>query len=388
MTIYLDHQASTPTYQSVVDVMQPLWRENFGNPHSSEHIVGWRANSHVENSKKVISQVMECEPDEILFNCGATEGNNHSMYALSALSNRFPDRKRVIISEIEHKCILESSKYWATHFGLELCLLKVDCSGQIDFGHLVELLETPTLFCSIMYVNNEIGVIQDLEKIADLLKEKEIFFHSDCAQALKARDLNGITELVDIATFSGHKIGGPQGIGCSFISYEIQEIIEPQILGGGQQQGLRSGTLALPLVVGLGEAFRYFLDQNETNKRRAVLFEKRDLFWKTLQKLNSDLYLNGPDFTLRHPGNLNVCFPGVRASDLLMSLQPDICVSSGSACSSNSIEPSYVLLALGCSSECATSSVRISLSDETDISDLRRAVNIIIKKYENLLDDH
>ncbi len=385
MAIYLDHQASTPANQSVIDIMHPLWRENFGNPHSSEHIAGWTANSYVETSKEVISGVLGCEPDEVFFYSGATEANNHSMFALSALSKKFPDRKRVIVSEIEHKCILESSRYWAQHFGLELCLLKVDRDGMADLSQLAELLKLPTLYCSIMYVNNEVGAIQDLEKIADLLEGTGVFFHSDCAQALKAVNLQSISEHVDIATFSGHKIGGPQGIGCAFISSNIHNIIEAQILGGGQQQGLRSGTLALPLVVGLGEAFRNVSDEDKATEQRFTLSHKSEVLWKALKEIIPDIQLNGPNLNLRHPGNLNIYFPGVLASDLLLSVQPHICASSGSACSSGSIEPSYVLLALGYPTIHASCSVRFSVSVDTPISDLENAANIIGEKYIQLL---
>jgi len=387
MTIYLDHQASTPANQSVIDTMQPFWRENFGNPHSSEHVVGWTANSHIEKSKDLISKVLGSESDEIFFYSGATEANNHSMFALSALANKFSDRKRVIISEIEHKCILESSRYWAEKFGLELCLLKVDGSGMVDLAQLIELLEVPTLFCSIMYVNNEVGAIQDLEKIAGLLKKSGVLFHSDCAQALKAVNLEKLAEQVDIATFSGHKIGGPQGIGCSFISAHLHDLIEAQILGGGQQQSLRSGTVALPLVVGLGEAFKYSSDENFNNKYRLSLLTKNKFLWEKLKNVAPELQLNGPELKLRHPGNLNIFFPGVLASNLLLSLQPLVCASSGSACSSGSIEPSYVLLALGYSSKHASCSARFSVSVDTSNNDLKTAANIIGKKYKELLNN-
>ena len=384
MTIYLDHQASTPANQSVIDAMQPFWRDNFGNPHSSEHIVGWNANSSVQNSKEIISEVLGSEPDEIFFYSGATEANNHSIFAMSALSKNYPERKRIIISEIEHKCVLESSIYWAEEFGLELCFLKVNKIGMVDLEQLNELLEVPTLYCSIMYVNNEIGVIQNITKIAGLLKNAGVLFHSDCAQALKAVDLENLSEQVDIATFSGHKIGGPQGIGCSFISSELQDWMLAQILGGGQQQNLRSGTLALPLVVGLAEAFRNMSEKDLNDKNKLNLLNKSEFLWEELKKKNANIELNGPELNLRHPGNLNICFPGVLASDLLLSLQPHICASSGSACSSGSIEPSYVLLALGYSTKHASCSVRFSVGVDTSRIDLKNAANMISKKYKEI----
>jgi cysteine desulfurase len=384
MTIYLDHQASTPTNQDVIDVMQPLWRENFGNPHSSEHIVGWKANSLIENSKSLIANVIDSEPDEIFFYSGATEANNHSIFALSALSTKQTDRKRVIVTEIEHKCVLEASKFWAKTFNLDLCFLKVNEEGFIDFEQLAELLKVPTLFCSIMYVNNEVGVIQDLEKISTILRNSEAYFHSDCAQAFNAITLNTISEYVDIGTFSGHKIGGPQGIGCSYISADVQELLEPHIFGGGQQGGLRSGTLPLPLVVGLGEAYKTALDDNKSSTKKGLLLKNNRQLWELLKQNLPNIELNGPDLNTRHPGNLNVYFPNVRASNLLQAIQPDVCASSGSACSSGSIDASYVLTALGHDKSRAESSIRFSVSAETSSSDLQTATKLISAKYLEL----
>ena len=385
MTIYLDHQATTPVNQDVIDAMLPLWNENFGNPHSSEHIIGWTANSHIENSKALIANVLKAEADEIFFYSGATEANNHSIFALSKFAHKSPDRKRVIISEIEHKCVLEASQYWADQFQLDLCLLRVDTEGFVDLDHLTELLKVPTFYCSIMYVNNEIGTIQHIDKISNLLRGEGVLFHSDCAQALKAVALDTISETFDIATFSGHKVGGPQGIGCSYINSELHNHLEAQILGGGQQQSMRSGTLALPLVVGLGKAFNNANDEAVNLKNRTILLNKSEFFWNELKRRIPEIELNGPDLKMRHPGNLNIFFPNVLASDLIFSLQPHVCASSGSACSSGSIEPSYVLLALGFSDKRASSSIRFSVGTASSAEDLREAADLIDKKYKQFL---
>jgi cysteine desulfurase len=385
MTIYLDHQATTPVNKGVIDTMLPLWNENFGNPHSSEHIIGWTANSHIENSKALIANVLKAESDEIFFYSGATEANNHSIFALSKLAHKSTDRKRVIISEIEHKCVLEASRYWADQYQLDLCLLRVDSEGFVDLDHLSELLKVPTFYCSIIYVNNEIGTIQHIDQISSLLRDKGVLFHSDCAQALKAVDLDTISETIDIATFSGHKIGGPQGIGCSYINSELHNHLEAQILGGGQQQSMRSGTLALPLVVGLGKAFNIANDEAVNLKNRTTLLNKSKFLWNELKRKIPEIELNGPDLKMRHPGNLNIFFPNVLASDLLFSLQPHVCASSGSACSSGSIEPSYVLLASGFNDKRASSSIRFSVSSDTSTQDLTEAVELIDKKYKELL---
>ena len=364
---------------------RPLWNENFGNPHSSEHIIGWTANSHIENSKALIANVLKAESDEIFFYSGATEANNHSIFALSKLAHKSTDRKRVIISEIEHKCVLEASRYWADQYQLDLCLLRVDSEGFVDLDHLSELLKVPTFYCSIIYVNNEIGTIQHIDQISSLLRDKGVLFHSDCAQALKAVDLDTISETIDIATFSGHKIGGPQGIGCSYINSELHNHLEAQILGGGQQQSMRSGTLALPLVVGLGKAFNIANDEAVNLKNRTTLLNKSKFLWNELKRKIPEIELNGPDLKMRHPGNLNIFFPNVLASDLLFSLQPHVCASSGSACSSGSIEPSYVLLASGFNDKRASSSIRFSVSSDTSTQDLTEAVELIDKKYKELL---
>jgi len=384
MAIYLDHQATTPTHPFVIDAMQRLWRDDFGNPHSSEHIVGWNASSKVEKSKQLIADILLCEADEIVFYSGATEANNHAIFSLSNLSKALPDRQQVIISSIEHKCVIEAAQFWAENFNLHVEMVGVNKDGHVDLEDLKKLLEVPTLFCSIMSVNNEVGTVQDISKLSQILRGKGVFFHSDCAQALKAIDGNSIAEFVDIATFSGHKIGGPQGIGCAFISGNLQSEIVPLTLGGGQQNGLRSGTLPLPLVVGLAKAFELFRDDEKPIFTRQNLANMRDVFWTELQKGIPDIQLNGPDLQFRHPGNLNIYFPGVRASDLLMMLQPKLCASSGSACSSGSIEPSYVLQALYGDPVRAQSSIRLSIDQSTTDEDLRDAVEMFRAVYLEL----
>ena len=384
MTIYMDHQATTPTHPSVIEAMQSFWRAEFGNPHSSEHIVGWSANGRVENSKQTIADTLLCEADEIVFYSGATEANNHGIFALSHLSKKLPDRRQIIISSIEHKCVIEAANFWAENFNLSVATLGVDENGHVNLHELKALLEVPTLFCSIMLVNNEIGAIQNIQIISEILKEKGVFLHSDCAQALKAVDGASICEFVDIATFSGHKVGGPQGIGCAYIAGELQADIAPLTLGGGQQNGLRSGTLPLPLVVGLAKAFELFGDEENGISDRHSLAQIRDEFWIQLQQKIPELELNGPVLEDRHPGNLNIYFPEVLASDLLMMLQPNLCASSGSACSSGSIEPSYVLLALYGDTGRAQSSVRLSLDITITKDNLLEAVEIFSATYIKL----
>lgn len=370
-TIYLDHQATTPTTASVYEAMKPYWSNKFGNPHSSEHIVGMIADRKITESKEKISSTLRCEPDEIFFTSGATESNNTAIYSLCALS-KFRPEKQVIISAIEHKCVIEAAKHWTAVFGLNLKVLDVDEEGFIDCSQLAELLKTPTLFCSIIAANNEIGTIQKLEQISEITSSAGSLLHSDAAQALKADLGYDICDHVDIASFSGHKIGGPQGIGCLYISASIQSEFVPLILGGGQQNGIRAGTLPLPLCVGLAQAFEdvSLVDFSQIRKVRNILFN-------ALGSSIEGIKLNGPKLEIRHACNLNIYFPEIESADLIASLQPHVAVSSGSACGSGNIEPSYVLRALPTKIDVSRNSIRMSVSESTTAQDVIKVANLI-----------
>ena len=377
-SIYLDHQATTPTTASVFNAMKPYWTERFGNPHSGEHVVGMLADRKVFEGKEKISRTLKCEPDEIFFTSGATESNNMAIYALCALS-RFYQKKQVIISAIEHKCVIEAARQWTSVFELDLKVLTVDRDGYIDQQQLVQLLRTPTLFCSIIAANNEIGTVQKLDEISKIVNEAGAVFHSDCAQALKTDLSINLTDHVDVASFSGHKIGGPQGIGCIYISADLQEKFAPLILGGGQQNGIRSGTLPLPLCVGLGQAFED-LEKLEFRKIRNV----RDTLFYSLKDNISGLGLNGPRLELRHACNLNIFVPNFESSDLIASVQPKLAISSGSACGSGNIEPSHVLGALPTEIEIVKSSIRLSVNEQTTEQDVVAAAEILRDACANL----
>ena len=376
--IYLDNQSTTPTKSAVLKEMKPFWNEKFGNPHSSEHFIGLIANQQIEIAKAKIASCLSCEADEIFFTSGATEANNHAMFALSALSQK-DTRKRIIISPIEHKCILEAANYWASVFKLDLQYVAVDRYGFIDIDHLKELLKIPTLFCSVIGVNNEIGTIQDLTALGELVRSKGSIFHSDLSQAPKTMTLHGVLDFLDLASFSGHKIGGPPGIGCLYISAQLHQQIQPLMHGGGQQQGIRSGTLPLPLCVGLGSAFSH-LSPDDTEKMRQL----RDHLFRGLKDKIPNISINGPDLSKRHAGNLNIRFLGVEAADLLASLQPKISASSGSACGSGSIEPSYVIKAISGDEKIARESIRLSLNESQTILEMDTAAELIAESY-NLL---
>ena len=369
--IYLDHQATTPTTASVCEAMKPYWNKKFGNPHSAEHIIGMVANRKIEEVKEQISSHLLCEPDEIFFMSGATEANNTAIYSLCALS-RLQSKKQVVISAIEHKCVIEAAKHWTSVFGLDLKILRVDKEGFIDQQQLRDFLKTPTLFCSIIAANNEIGTIQKLDKISELLIEAGVIFHSDSAQAAKTDLPYDICDHVDVASFSGHKIGGPQGIGCLYIAAHLQSDFRPLILGGGQQNGIRSGTLPLPLCVGLGQAFKDLSSLDFVAIKRV-----RDTLFRELRSNIPGLKLNGPGLELRHACNLNVFFPNIESADVIAKLQPKLAVSSGSACGSDNIEPSYVLDALPTQIDVSRNSIRMGVGEQTTEQDVIQAASLI-----------
>ena len=379
--LYMDHQATTPAEKSVLSAMSDYWEKSFGNPHSNGHAIGWKANAAISKAASNVATLIGAEKDEVIFTSGATESNNIAAFSLCELSERLSNRKQILVSPIEHKCVLNSVDFWAERNGLNVTVLKVDRDGYIDIDFLNTALKTPTLFCSIGYVNNEIGTIQDIKKISNILRDSEVIFHSDCAQAPKTLDCTNIAELTDLASFSGHKMGGPVGIGALYISGHLQEQIQPLIQGGGQQNGLRSGTLPLPLCVGFGEACR-LLSQPESKELKEGTRVIRDYFFKRMTDLELPIRLNGPQLSERHVGNLNIAFEGVKAMDLLMALQPNLCASSGSACGSGNIEPSHVLKALGLSNEHADSSIRLSLSHLNTKDEIDQAVALISDKLD------
>ena len=380
-TLYMDHQATTPAEKSVLSAMSDYWEKSFGNPHSNGHAIGWKANAAISKAASNVATLIGAEKDEVIFTSGATESNNIAAFSLCELSERLSNRKQILVSPIEHKCVLNSVDFWAERNGLNVTVLKVDRDGYIDIDFLNTALKTPTLFCSIGYVNNEIGTIQDIKKISNILRDSEVIFHSDCAQAPKTLDCTNIAELTDLASFSGHKMGGPVGIGALYISGHLQEQIQPLIQGGGQQNGLRSGTLPLPLCVGFGEACR-LLSQPESMELKEGTRVIRDYFFKRMTDLELPIRLNGPQLSERHVGNLNIAFEGIKAMDLLMALQPNLCASSGSACGSGNIEPSHVLKALGLSNEHADSSIRLSLSHLNTKDEVDQAVALISDKLD------
>lgn len=382
-TLYLDHQATTPVENQVLTAMSGYWRESFGNPHSNGHAIGWNAEKAINRAQKQIAESIGAERDEIVFTSGATESNNLAVYALCQMDKNSHERRQILVSPIEHKCVLNAVSYWAVKFEYEVVLIQTDDVGVVDLQWLEGALETPTLFCSIGYVNNEVGTIQPLEKISELLRQTGVLFHSDCAQAPKTLRCDQLAQYVDLASFSGHKIGGPPGIGALFVSGDLQDQFTSLIQGGGQQLGLRSGTLPLPLCMGLGTAFE-ILNQDNFEENVHELSKLRDYFYQQLRSKGFDITLNGPALDERHAGNLNVTFNGTKALDLLMAAQPSLAASTGSACGSGQIEPSHVLMALGLSKERTESALRFSFSQQNTFEELDAAVQILSEKIDFL----
>ncbi|MCC7412108.1 MAG: cysteine desulfurase [Gammaproteobacteria bacterium] len=381
-TIYLDHQATTPIDPHVLAEMVPYFSDSFGNPHSSEHCIGWEAARAVEHAAERIAQLISADADEIIFTSGATESNN---IALLGLVRRAAggERRRILLSAIEHKSVLAVSRILGRQYGFSVEQIPVDRDGFIELHALRDMLDEDVLAVSVIAVNNEIGTIQDVRQIAGLAESYGAVFHCDAAQAPVAAFPDGIFPRGAILSLSAHKMYGPKGIGVVAIPREIQEKIEPLIYGGGQQNGLRSGTVPVPLCVGMGLAAQ-LLTTDDAEERRVALRRHRDAFLDGLKSLSWPISVNGPIGRARHPGNLNVRFAGFAAQEILSALQPRIAASTGSACTSGFPEPSHVLRAIGLDSYEAESSIRFSLGFGTTDQDVDNALGMIDEALKRL----
>lgn len=375
-TIYLDHQATTPVDQQVLDRMLPYFRESFGNPHSADHTLGWKSSLAVEQAAAQVAALIGADPNEIIFTSGATEANNMALLGLARRVRPISRRRRFILSEIEHKCVLAAGRAISDQHGLPVEHLSVDQEGHVLLASLENALNNDVLAVSIMAVNNEIGTIQDIQKISELARNAGAIFHCDAAQAPISMDLREIAEDVDMLSLSAHKMYGPKGIGALYISRELHDRLEPLIYGGGQQNGLRSGTVPTALCVSMGAAAE-LLSGDAARQKRAFLRQIRDRFLEQLAGLPWSIRLNGPIGESRHPANANICFEGFYAQDILQVLQPHLAASTGSACTSGIPEPSHVLKAIGLSPEDAEASIRFSLGFDTTDADIDDAVNLI-----------
>lgn len=376
LPIYFDYSATTPVDPRVVDKMIPFLRDAFGNPASRSHAYGWHAEEAVEQAREDVGALVGCDAKELVWTSGATESIN---LAVKGAARFYQERgKHLITVKTEHKATLDTMRELERE-GFEVSYLDVQEDGLIDLDRFKDTLRSDTVLVSIMLVNNEIGVIQDIEAIGSMCREKGVIFHVDAAQATGKLPINLDSLPVDLMSFSAHKTYGPKGVGALYVQRKPRIRLEAQIHGGGHERGMRSGTLPTHQIVGMGEAFRLArLEMPLENDRIRML---RDRLWRGISALQ-EVYLNG-HMDRRVPHNLNVSFNYVEGESLIMAIK-DIAVSSGSACTSASLEPSYVLRALGRSDELAHSSIRFSVGRFTTEEEVDFAVQTIQSKVAKL----
>ncbi|TVY35089.1 Cysteine desulfurase, mitochondrial [Lachnellula subtilissima] len=362
--IYLDMQATTPLDPRVLDAMLPYYSGLYGNPHSRTHAYGWETDKGIEEAREHIANLIGADPKEIIFTSGATESNNMSVKGVARFFGRGGKKNHIITTQTEHKCVLDSCRHLQDE-GFEVTYLPVLSTGLVDMAQLEAAIRPETCLVSIMSVNNEIGVIQPLEEIGKLCRSKKVFFHTDGAQAVGKIPMDVNKMQIDLMSISSHKIYGPKGMGACYIRRRPRVRIDPIISGGGQERGLRSGTLAPALVVGFGEACRIAKEEMNYDSKRIKMLSDRLL--SGLLSLEHTTQNGDPDHF--YPGCVNVSFAYVEGESLLMALK-DIALSSGSACTSASLEPSYVLRALGSSDESAHSSIRFGIGRFTTESEI------------------
>ena len=377
--IYLDYQATTPMDPRVLEAMLPYFTTKFGNPHSRSHVYGWEAEEGVEKARAQVAHIIGADEREVIFTSGATESNN---LALKGVAHFYKDRKNHIVTLVtEHKCVLDSLRHLEEE-GFKVTYLPVKQDGLVDLAELEKAITDKTVIVSIMAVNNEIGVIQPLAEIGKLCRAKGAFFHTDCAQAVGKIPLDVEAMNIDLMSISGHKIYGPKGIGALYVRRRPRIRLQALITGGGQERGMRSGTLPTPLCVGLGEACA--IAEREMGDEAKRLIKLRDRFYSQIKEKLPEVYLNG-SLENRIPGNLNLSFAYVEGESLILGIN-DLSVSSGSACTSASLEPSYVLRALGVDEAMAHTSLRIGLGRFTTEEEVDYAVQDIVEHVTKLRD--
>jgi len=374
--IYMDYSATTPIDPRVADKMIPFLREQFGNPASRSHAYGWSAEAAVEEARANVAALVGADTREIIWTSGATESNN---LAIKGAAHFYKSKgKHIITVKTEHKAVLDTVRELERE-GFEATYLEPQDNGLITLEQLEAAMRPDTILVSVMLVNNEIGVVQPIKEIGELCRKKGIIFHSDAAQATGKVHINLAELQVDLMSFSAHKTYGPKGIGALYVRRKPRVRLEAQMHGGGHERGLRSGTLAPHQIVGMGEAFR--IAREEMDTELAKIKALRDRLAKGLLEIE-EVYING-DMDHRVPHNLNVSFNFVEGESLIMAVK-DLAVSSGSACTSASLEPSYVLRALGRSDELAHSSIRFTIGRFTTEEDIDFAVGLLKSKVDKL----
>jgi len=374
--IYLDYSATTPVDPRVAAKMIPFLTENFGNPASRSHAFGWETEKAVEEAREEVAKLVNCDPKELVWTSGATEAIN---LALKGAAHFYKDKgKHLVTVKTEHKATLDTMRELERE-GFQVTYLDVLPNGLLDLEAFRAALRPDTILVSVMYVNNEIGVVQDIAAIGEICRSRGIIFHVDSAQATGKLPIDLAALKVDLMSFSAHKTYGPKGVGALFVRRKPRVRIEAQMHGGGHERGMRSGTLPTHQIVGMGEAFRLArLEMVMDNERIRVL---RDKLRNGLAEIE-EVYING-DMEHRVPHNLNVSFNFVEGESLIMAIK-DVAVSSGSACTSASLEPSYVLRALGRNDELAHSSIRFTVGRFTTEEEIDYAIELVKRKIEKL----
>ncbi|MDH3233306.1 MAG: aminotransferase class V-fold PLP-dependent enzyme [Alphaproteobacteria bacterium] len=378
--IYLDHHATTPTDPRVLEVMLPYFCEHFGNPHSIQHVIGRTAAAAVEAAREQVAALIGADPREIVFTSGATESNNVAIKGAAWFAREHQGKDHIVTAVSEHKCVLESCRRLERQ-GFRVTYLPVDRHCQVDLDALADAIEDKTILISLMAAQNEVGSLAPIEAIGALTRERGVLFHTDAAQATGKMPLDVNAANIDLMSISGHKIYGPKGVGVLYVRRRPRARLEPLFDGGGQERGFRSGTVAPALVVGLGEACAVAqAGMAEENERLLAL---RTRLAERIEGALPDAIVNG-DPEQRLAGNFNVSFPKTDGTALIEALAEDVCVSSGSACTSASVESSYVLRAMGLSDALAGSSLRIGLGRSTTEHQIDAAADRIVAEVQRL----
>lgn len=376
--IYLDYSSTTPIDKRVLDSMITYFEFDFGNPHSRTHPYGWSAENAIEHARSQISKVLNCSPKEIIFTSGGTESNNLAIKG-AARFYRTENKNHIVTVKTEHKCVIETCRNLEQE-GFEVTYLDVEKNGLIDLEKFASSIKPSTILASVMFVQNEVGVIQDLKSIGRICREKGILFHSDACQGFGKVPIDVEEFNIDLLTISAHKIYGPKGIGALYVRKKPRVRLKPLFSGGGQERGLRSGTNPTPLIVGFGLAAEIANNTMEENRKHYELLTNTLL--DILHEYLDFIYVNG-DVNHRYPGNLNISFEFVEGESLIMAIK-DLALSSGSACTSASLEPSYVLRSMGVDDALSHTSLRISFGRTTTKEEVEYAGYIIARSVIRL----
>ena len=374
--IYLDNAASTPTDKSIISKMMPYFHQKYANPHSTTHIEGLNASKDIEYYRQIIGEYFDVEADCVVFTSGATEANNLAIIgAMKAARKSNSDKKKVLCSSIEHKCVLESIMS-AKDYGFSYEFIPVKENGKIDLDNFKKIIDEETLLVSVMATNNETGIDLQIEKISKLCKQKDILFHTDAAQALHHKKISMAELDIDFCSISAHKIYGPKGIGALICNNDSINKLQPLMLGGYQEAGLRSGTMPTHLVVGLGEAIK-LLDMNKDSYLQNML-NLKEKFINLLKASNLNYTCNSSE--AEHPGLLSLYFEGIDAEQLCSHLLSSVAVSTAAACNSSTYEYSYVLEKMGLEEKKYKNSIRLCIGRQNTLEEIENAINTIREK--------